>query len=668
MKSIKIYRVLVFTLIICLLLAVVPVIPVRALTGTIAISPATGAAGTLVTVTASGFTANKVYTINFAGVGITTGNTGTTGNFTAYFTVPLYPRAAHAVTVTTTAPDTSNTVYFTVTPMISLSALSGYVGDSIAVTGTGFKASSSVTIYFDSTSRTTTTTTSSGTFTSVSITIPNSVAGSHLIKGTDTSGDSPGVGFLVQPKMTVNPVSGIVGSQVDLSGTGFRASSGVTIYFDDESVKTAQTNSTGSFSSVSLNIPESYQGSHTIKAQDAGGNFATTSFTISPTVTISATSGTPNSKVAISGNGFKASSVIVVSFDDISVMTTPAPIVSSSKGSFSAEFTVPPFSGGTHQIKVSDGTSIDTKSFSILSVLSIEPTSGFVGSEVSLNGVGFQASQSVTITFNNKTVETTATDGNGRFNISFNVPVYVGDTYKVVASDGTNTKEVSFTITTSASISETTGHVGTAVTVTGIGFTAGKTVTITYDGNQVATTTTGANGSFSTSFNVPASKKGEHVINATDGINNIRNTFTMESTPPAIPVPLKPEMNIKAKSQTYFDWDDVTDPSGVTYTLQVATSASFSQSTIILEKTGLELSEYTLTKEERLKTVKKDSPYYWHVKAVDGASNESRWTGAGSFYVGIYISQTVIYILIGVGALLLAVFAFWLGRRTAYRD
>jgi hypothetical protein len=272
----------------------------------------------------------------------------------------------------------------------------------------------------------------------------------------------------------------------------------------------------------------------------------------------------------------------------------------------------------------------------------------------------------VTIIFKDVTVETTTTDNYGRFDVSFNVPAYPSGTYKVTASDGINKMEASYTITTEVNISQTTGNVGMAVTVTGVGFVAGKTVTITYDNEQVATTTVGSNASFSASFTIPASKKGDHIIKVSDGINSLQKTFTMESTPPPVPVPLKPEMNSKAKSQTFFDWEDVNDPSGVTYTLQVATSKSFSQATIVLEKTGLEQSEYTLTKEEKLKTVKKDAPYYWHVKAVDGASNESQWSGAGSFYVGFYMPQPVIYILIGVGALALAGFAFWLGRRTAY--
>jgi hypothetical protein len=127
-------------------------------------------------------------------------------------------------------------------------------------------------------------------------------------------------------------------------------------------------------------------------------------------------------------------------------------------------------------------------------------------------------------------------------------------------------------------------------------------------------------------------------------------------------------MGIKADAETYFDWESVTDPSGVTYTLQIASSEDFSQEFMVLEKTGLTESEYTLTSEERLDSVSEDAPYYWRVKAVDGASNESGWTGTGAFYVGIKfgIPQPIIYLIIGICAVLLAGFTFWLGRKTAY--
>ena len=133
-------------------------------------------------------------------------------------------------------------------------------------------------------------------------------------------------------------------------------------------------------------------------------------------------------------------------------------------------------------------------------------------------------------------------------------------------------------------------------------------------------------------------------------------------------------MGVKASSRAYFDWcgdatdptKEVTDPSGVTYTLQIASDAGFS--TIVLEKEGLTESEYTITKEEKLEATKKEAPYYWHVKAIDNASNGSDWSGAGTFYVGFTFAmpQWALYTLLGLGTLLLALLGFWLGRKTAY--
>ncbi|MDZ4231087.1 MAG: hypothetical protein U1B77_04640, partial [Dehalococcoidales bacterium] len=252
---------------------------------------------------------------------------------------------------------------------------------------------------------------------------------------------------------------------------------------------------------------------------------------------------------------------------------------------------------------------------------------------------------------------------------SFDVPSpLAGGSYKVKASDGINSTEADFSIKTNASISSETGHVGSELTINGIGFTAGGVATVTYDGAQVATAPVAADGTFQASFKVPAGSAGTYSIVATDGVNTEPFTFTMESTPPSPPVPLKPEMGIKAEKETFFDWEDVEDPSGVTYTLQIATDDDFRAGSIVLEETGLTESEYTIAEENRLESVSEDEPYYWHIRAVDGAGNESEWSGTGSFYVGFSfgMGQGMKIALFVIGGLFLVVFGFWLGRKTAY--
>jgi len=251
------------------------------------------------------------------------------------------------------------------------------------------------------------------------------------------------------------------------------------------------------------------------------------------------------------------------------------------------------------------------------------------------------------------------------------VPGLASGTYEVKVSDGVNTDGADFTALFSASLSPTTsqaspGHVGTELTISGVGFKPNGTVIIKYDDIQVATAPADSSGVFSVTFNAPPTIKGSHTITATDDINTQEFTFLMESEAPSAPVLLVPEASTKAKSEAYFDWEGVIDTSGVTYTLQIASDADFND--IVLVQTGLTDSEYTITKEEKLESVSKEEAYYWRVRAIDGASNNGPWTGARSFRVGFIftIPGWAIYTLLGVGALLLGVFGFWLGRRTAY--
>ncbi len=384
---------------------------------------------------------------------------------------------------------------------------------------------------------------------------------------------------------------GPVGTEVEITGTGFGEDEDITIEYgstditDDIVEGEAKTDSDGDFT-CTIVIPESKVEDHTITVSDESGSEAEAVFTVECKITISPTSGPPDTLVTVSGTGFKASKYITITFAGSEVNTTPASIKTNSAGSFSGTF----------------------------AVLSL-----------------------------------------------------IGNTYQVKASDDTNKYAVNFTISAGATLSPTTGDVGTTLTISGTGFIASGTVTIKYDDVEVKTATADTNGAFAATFNAPASKSGEHTILVSDGTSTKQLTFTMESTAPPIPTPLLPKMGVKAKAEAYFDWEDVTDDSlPITYTLQIASDKDFT--TMVLEKKGLTKSEYTITKAEKLESTSKEAPYYWRVKAVDGASNESGWTGAGSFYVGFSFALTgwILYTLIGIGGLLLLLIGYRLGRRTAY--
>ncbi len=382
-------------------------------------------------------------------------------------------------------------------------------------------------------------------------------------------------------------------------------------------------------------------------------------------IDLDSASGHVGDEITFDGEGFLANEDLTIYFDDEEIGSAE----SDDDGEIdNASFTVPPSVKGGHTIKVQAGsTNYATATFSTRHQLTdVEPTSGSVGDIVTVSGDGFKADADIDVSFTGTVVTTTVSDDNGSFSTSFAVPVVANGIFKVKVSDGTNQDEADFSVAAGFSINPTIGNIGTQVTVKGAGFITGGAITVSYDNETVTTGTVDNKGSFSITLEVPTSQHGNHVIKATDGTNTMAANFAMESQAPAVPQSQLPYDGVKVESPATFDWADVTDPSGVTYTLQIASDKDFSQ--VVLEKIGLETSGYTLTSVEKLESTEEDAPYYWRVQAVDGAENESGWTAPGSFYVGFAFNFEftgwILYVAIGLGGLLLLGIGFWLGRST----
>ena len=93
-------------------------------------------------------------------------------------------------------------------------------------------------------------------------------------------------------------------------------------------------------------------------------------------------------------------------------------------------------------------------------------------------------------------------------------------------------------------------------------------------------------------------------------------------------------------AKVIFKWTEVTDPSGVSYDIQVATDSDFKD--IVFEHSGLTSAEYESIDTEALAR----GQYYWRVRAVDGASNASDWTATTQFKSGRMSLTTIIIILV----------------------
>jgi hypothetical protein len=668
MKISKRFLTVLLALILTALAIITPLSPVlAAATVVVGISPSSGPPGAVLYVYATGCTAGSTFTLSFGTTAITSGTVPTGGIVSTWFSVPVLPRGAYDVTVNTTLDSTLSPGVFVITPQVFLNNTSGSSGDQLVISGNGFYPSSAITIYFDGAAQTPTTTVYSdsyGQFYNAAISVPQTYGGTHTVTASDYYGVSSGVTFTIVPKMTLSASTGAVGSSITISGTGFAPSSALSFFIDSTAINmSASTNTVGNFSNVALVIPATYGGTHSLKVQDASSNYVTADFTITAAMTIGPNSGPVDTSVAITGKGFLASHAITITYDGTAITSTSGSLTSDANGSFNANIKVPASSSGSHVITVSDATNSISANFVVSSTATINPTSGTVGTNVTASGSGFRGNSKVTITYNAAQVGTTTASAVGSFSTTFAIPPASTGVHSLVITDGTNTQTFSFSVTFDASISITSGYVGSEININGTGFGANKGVTVKYDADQVTSSTTDASGSFTASFKAPVSVGGNHKITVTDNISTKILNFAMDSTAPPVPALSLPANLTKLDKVPTLAWTEVKDPSGVTYTMQISKDAAFS--TLILQKQGLTTPSYTLNKqnkEEKLKSASKSAPYYWRVKAIDAAGNESAWSTPQTFLVGLAIGEWAIYIIFGVVAILLGVGGFLLGR------
>jgi len=508
------------------------------------------------------------------------------------------------------------------------------------------------------------------------------------------------------------PDEGEIGDRIEIEGSDFNANQLVFIYFSSdiaergdyidvevtayEQVARVNINPDGGFSLTYIfYVPDELsEGEH--REDVHGGDYyiyatyipskcivAVTGFTvIDGGIELDLDEGTVGTEVEISGEGLRSSQKITIQYDMEEIDIASGDSQTDGDGKFTCAIIIPESSAGSHTITVIDESGNKPEAeFSVEPQITIDPTSQAAGELVQFSGTGFGKREIITIILDDAKVTTIPvtinTNHYGSFDGSFLVPFHGSyGTREIEARDDSRHRaKAQLTIWGGISLSPTTsptspGHVGMELVISGAGFIANATVTITYSNNDetipVATVSADDDGRFSVDFTVPPSIAGSYTITVTDDTSTATSTFTMESQAPPTPVPLQPEVTGTAAAEAYFDWEDVTDPSGVSYTLQVASDADFT--TIVLEREGLSGSEYTVAEEEKLEPTEKEAPYYWRVKAVDSAFNESEWTYPISFHVGVgwtSMPDWAWYIFSALGVLLLGILGFWVRRRRA---
>lgn len=438
-------------------------------------------------------------------------------------------------------------------------------------------------------------------------------------------------------ELQLDPKQGVVGEKVDISGWGFARRGWVRIFYDVTLMGVYSLDREGEFT-IAFKVPESTAGGHRVVIEDNEKNWADDVFWVQPDLTISPDIVPVDSPLGINGTGFGKEAKVTIRHGNDKIEVT-----TNAMGSFFFPMRTTEGPAGSFTVTAEDSYgNRATATFTIIPTITAPPIQGTVGSEIEVKGTGFAANQGVTISYDGGRITTAqpiATDFKGSFTATLVVPPSSGGKHSLSAVDAAgNRHTATFTVLPSLRLHPGQGAVGTPLELEGTGFTIGSSLTITYDDTVLdlpTSPTADSQGSFAIAFPAPKSPGGKHTITvAADDVNNttLSVSFHMEQTPPPPPQLKSPAPDQRlgwfTSATPEFDWADVSDPSGVSYTLEIAYSPNSANP--ILTKAGLSESQYRLERAEALPR----GSYYWRVKAIDGAGNEGAWSTASPFKVG----------------------------------
>jgi len=497
------------------------------------LNPASGLAGSPVTISGANFgTTQGTSTVQFNG----TAATPTSWSATSIgVTVPAGATTGNVVV--TVGGAASNGVTFAVTAagpnITSLNPTSGLVGSAVTISGANFGATQGTsTVKFNGTAAAAT----SWSTTSIGVTVPAGATTGNVVV-TVGGVASNGVSFTVTtpaPSLTsLNPASGLVGSPITISGANFGATQGTsTVKFNG----IAATPTSWSATSIVATVPAGATTGNVVVTVGgvASNGVSFTVTTAAPSITsLNPTSGLVSSPVTISGANFGATQgTSTVKFNGTAATPT-------SWSATSIVAAVPAGATTGNVVVTVGGAASNGVSFTVTaptpSITSLNPTSGVLGTVVTISGANFGATQGTSaVSFNGTTATPTSWSAT-----SIAVPVPAGATTGnvVVTVGGAASNGVSFTITTAApsitSLNPASGLVGSPVTISGANFGATQgTSTVQFNGTAATPTSWSAT---SIGVTVPTGATTGNVVVTVGGVASNGVSFTVSSSTSAVP-------------------------------------------------------------------------------------------------------------------------------------
>ena len=168
------------------------------------------------------------------------------------------------------------------------------------------------------------------------------------------------------------------------------------------------------------------------------------------TISLNPVSGHVGDTITVSGGPFAQGSTISATYNGSPLPLSGSTTITASLAiSSNVTFTVPPSVSGIQTVAVTDTSSNSgSTTFTVISSISLNPTSGFVGSSVTVTGTGLLGTHSVTATFGSTpvTLSTSTTTSTGGLSATFTVPASNAGTQTVTLTDGTNSPTATYTV------------------------------------------------------------------------------------------------------------------------------------------------------------------------------------------------------------------------------
>ncbi len=515
----------------------------------------------------------------------------TSGNFSAKVTMPRAGVLQGLHLLIVTGFPSGATVETPITFVPRLFPTSGKPGMPVQLTGAAFAANETVQVYFGTTSGQllgTTTTNATGDLSFLYNVPANLGQGTYTLTFVRT-GQKPKILtsqlLVIPPTIVANP--GISDGQfITATLTGFLSQETVTVSWNAEGgqvLNVVQVNTKGT-ANTTLYPPELVPaGTYTLTALGGTSKLqATTTINVGPGILLSNGSyGNPGSTISVLGGGFSPGETVNVYFQTQAngvVSTTVDPT-----GAFTVTLQVPQTYNPTASYFVYAVNTAATEQAATPFIF--EPPTLSAGSNyyyynqpVDFYGYGFISNETVNLLWNygqpgQSQIATVTADSYGSFSTVLtppNTPYQSSISIAAVGVTSHLTASNSLTEYPAISLTPSMGKAGITVQVSGGNFGSSETATVWFQGVAVASVTTNADGSFTTTFKLPAaSGPGNQPVNVVGSTSGASAITTFAYTPklkisptsgPSGAVITVTGQTFSAFTSVTIFWEDLTSP------------------------------------------------------------------------------------------------------------